>query len=419
MGKILSLLLLCATCRASTVHMQLTNWPYLPATNTLQIFQTQPSILGNYLAYGNPIRIQYTNSAIYTNFFPGVYELRIVGFAFSSPILFPVPDCDCTNELAYLLTLKQYAGVYTINLGGASSIVTNGISSNGQLPISTNTALGYFWGQVSGGGGSATNSDIVASGDTNIVVTTNGLLKIISAPKMASTNLVQGVVSNSLIASLNSASNSIRVLSTNAFVQKVGDTLTGNYSFSDGSSAHAHIYSANGTADFNDGAIILSGGIVEANEFFGSGDMIVGVIADNLTPGGTFPQEDGSALTALNASQLTTGTVGVNVNASTVTAKHFLRPTNVWTINGPIGIGTNLTYVASGTATFGVTTIQGAMVTGDFASLDLFAEGATATFTNPVSMHASDGLTSRVISNRFSFVAYYTGWTNSAAVHFP
>lgn len=158
MGKILSLLLLCVTCQASTVHLQLTNWPYLPPTNTLQIFQTQPTISGNYLVYGNPIRIQYTNSAIYTNFFPGVYELRIIGFAFSSPILFPVPDCDCTNELAYLLTLKQFAGVYTINFGAGAGIFTNGNTGSGQIAISTNTFPGYYWGTyTSGSGGSATN----------------------------------------------------------------------------------------------------------------------------------------------------------------------------------------------------------------------------------------------------------------------
>lgn len=144
MAKIFSLLLLCATCQAGTVHIVLTNWPYLPPTNTLQIFQTRPSVSGIYFAYGNPIRIPYRGVGIYTNFFTGRYEFRIEGFTFNPPIQFPVPDCDCTNEFTSLIvdgvsmsftnpayvtrviggtntTVQTVGGIATVNSSGGQS----------------------------------------------------------------------------------------------------------------------------------------------------------------------------------------------------------------------------------------------------------------------------------------------------------
>jgi hypothetical protein len=64
-----------------------------------------------------------------------------------------------------------------------------------------------------------------------------------------------------------------------------------------------------------DGTIIIDAGVVTAatsitsTEFVGGGVGITALVAGNITAGGTFLAQDGSALTALNGTQVTTGTV--------------------------------------------------------------------------------------------------------------
>ncbi len=441
-----------------------------------------------------------------SNLFPGSYRGELKGTFAVTTNWYAIPD---TNGVIFA---ADYA-----------TVPTNG--PNGILAYTraqTDALIRNATNGISGGsGGSATNVFVssVLTGETNLVIGTNGLKYTFDASKLVGTNkfmLASNVLSVANSATSNKLTASVASVVTNltapSFLGLSVDTTVSGLPFSILTTAfsilangsvysdlgfHGPIFSTDfqgilrgDQASFHPGANITlttngSGDVTIAASASGSGDMlqtgfqiatnifaspsaavaigssnvfqangtnnqmIVGVNRTNntvnfganaqiITSSGAFSFGGVTGLGSGNLfiSSLDVATGGATIDgggnltaatsiaspiirATTVTAQHYLRPTNVWTPNGPIGMGTNLTFVVPDNATIGVTTIQGAMVTGDYASLDLFAEGRTSTFTNPVSMHASDGLTSRVISNRFSFVAYYTGWTNSAAVHFP
>lgn len=92
-----------SVAHATTLHIALTNFPYLPPTNKLQFFLTRPASDGSTLAVGQPIQIQYSHP-IDTNLFPARYELRIIGQQFPEPLLFTLNDTNATQNLAELLS---------------------------------------------------------------------------------------------------------------------------------------------------------------------------------------------------------------------------------------------------------------------------------------------------------------------------
>ena len=97
-------------------------------------------------------------------------------------------------------------------------------------------------------------------------------------------------------------------------------------------------------------------------------------------------------------------------------------PTNAWTANTPLILGTTNYYATSGTATIGITGVQNVPVSGtDYTELTLLSTG-TITFTNVAGIKFNDGLTSRTITNGNSAVLAVTVMagrvTNAAIVQF-
>jgi len=105
-------------------------------------------------------------------------------------------------------------------------------------------------------------------------------------------------------------------------------------------------------------ALIIDAGVVTAatsitsTEFVGGGVGLTALVAGNITSGGTFLAQNGSALTALNGTQVTTGTLpAARIAAdSIVEAKLDVSngPTNGQFLQAQSGEGGGLTWAAAG-----------------------------------------------------------------------
>lgn len=132
---------------------------------------------------------------------------------------------------------------------------------------------------------------------------------------------------------------------------------------------------------------------------------------------------NGSSITNLGAANIATGGVLPVLSAGSLTNLNYNSATNTWTINTAFPVGQTNMAVSIGTATGGITGIANGPASGNrWGELIVFATG-TVTFTNPVGVRFSDGLTSRTITNGTSAVISVKVWsgfkTNAAIVHFP
>jgi hypothetical protein len=235
-----------------------------------------------------------------------------------------------------------------------------------------------MWVDMSGGsGGQATNAQIVAvaAGETNLVVATNGLLRIFSAAKLVGTNaaslmtnaLYQAVIANfyPLAANPSSYANLTQVnTSSNAAVAYVlsksptnNDTrnffFNGAMTFGNGGVpttidaggnwSRVSVGSA-GEATFNsDGSFSLGGGTI-------TGDTAGGLAANGTISAGTGNNtlfEDGSATFAING-PVHGGSIVTIDTAGNVAGNSFA------------GIGSGLTGLAAGNIASG--TLDGARI---------------------------------------------------------
>jgi len=113
-----------------------------------------------------------------------------------------------------------------------------------------------------------------------------------------------------------------------------------------------------------DGTIIIDAGVVTAatsitsTQFVGGGVGLTALVAGNITSGGTFLAQNGSALTALNGSAITSGTLpAARIAAdSIVEAKLDVSngPTNGQFLQAQSGEGGGLTWAAAGSTDISV-----------------------------------------------------------------
>lgn len=90
---------------------------------------------------------------------------------------------------------------------------------------------------------------------------------------------------------------------------------------------------------------------------------------------------------------------GTNTFLAPVTASGYSVATNSWALNTPIPFGTNGLLLVSGAVTGGITGVANFPTASEgCVQLTVVATG-NVVFTNPVSIHASDGLTSRTIAS--------------------
>jgi len=107
-----------------------------------------------------------------------------------------------------------------------------------------------------------------------------------------------------------------------------------------------------------------------------------------------------------------------------VTAPTYDSTTNLWVVNTGIALGATNWVYSGGTLTFGITgVINGPTSAFRDGSLTIIATSTACVFTNLASIHLSDGLTSRTITNGTSAtigVYVIPGLkTNGAICHFP
>lgn len=138
---------------------------------------------------------------------------------------------------------------------------------------------------------------------------------------------------------------------------------------------------------------------------------------------GTIASGNGAALTALSAENITAGGVLPGLNAGSLTNANRDVPTNTFTINTAFPVGQTNQVLTAGSVTGGVTGIANGPASGDRWGEGLLISTGTWVFTNAVAIRASDGLTSRTITNgttaRIAFVVTTGRITNMAIVHFP
>lgn len=194
-----------------------------------------------------------------------------------------------------------------------------------------------------------------------------------------------------------------------------GTTISMSGALNVGGAAHfTNDVTVDGTisaTEFDVGTIVLTNGI--------DGTNILGVVTNAYNAGvATNVQNISSNIVAGTGITLAT-----NGGAITITVKPiYTAPTNTWTVDSTFGIGTN-SVLAMGTATGGITGVANASSTEQsIGELTVLSTG-TAVFTNIASIHASDGLTSRTITNGTSAciaIQVIPGQrTNMAIVHFP
>ena len=110
---------------------------------------------------------------------------------------------------------------------------------------------------------------------------------------------------------------------------------------------------------------------------------------------------DGTATTFAQINALASGNIVTNGSSPsllTVTADGIATRTNLFTINGTIGLGTNWFYTG-GAATWGITGVTGNSGSERrIAELEILSTG-DITFTNPAAFYASDGLDTRTLTN--------------------
>lgn len=109
---------------------------------------------------------------------------------------------------------------------------------------------------------------------------------------------------------------------------------------------------------------------------------------------GTIASGNGAALTSLNPANLSVGSATLN----TITVDGLSARTNLFTINGTIGLGTNYTYTG-GAATWGITGVNNAVGSVESQAQLTIKSTGDIIFTNPVAFYASDGLDTRTFTN--------------------
>lgn len=138
---------------------------------------------------------------------------------------------------------------------------------------------------------------------------------------------------------------------------------------------------------------------------------------------GTIASGNGAALTALSAANITAGGVLPGLNAGSLTNINNDAPTNTFTINTAFPVGQTNQVLTAGAVTGGITGIANGPSSGSrWGEMTVFPTGAFV-FTNPASIKASDGLTTRTLTNGTVVeiaIKVVTGRsTNMAIVHFP
>ena len=130
-----------------------------------------------------------------------------------------------------------------------------------------------------------------------------------------------------------------------------GNTLTAN-------SGAVNITPAAGSAIVLDGAVNVDAGVVTgatsitSTQFVGGGVGLTGLAAANITASGTLPALNGAALTALNGTQVTSGTVPVAQlgSSGSRSSSTFLNGANAWAAAG----GGAMTLISSTTVSTNV-----------------------------------------------------------------
>jgi hypothetical protein len=210
------------------------------------------------------------------------------------------------------------------------------------------------------------NAFLFVQGDSSVVGTNNGA----SLTNLTAANIAAGGTLPALNA--NSLTNFPLTVTTNGGALAATTLLIGS--------------GGRGVVGTTTGAGVLT--------TLGIGTNTAGGLVTQNGPLGTPSSGSGANLTALNPANLSVGNAALNA----VTADGFKTRTNLFVINGVIGLGTNYTYT-SGAATGGITGIgTAAGSTEDYAQLLIKATG-DITFTNPAAFYTSDMVDTRTITN--------------------
>ncbi len=175
-----------------------------------------------------------------------------------------------------------------------------------------------------------------------------------------------------------------------------------------------------------------SGGVISSAELSGdattSGSAAVTVTKINgtslggLATGPLYNTTSTGVPSIATAAQLGTAISTAAFDGRSVTNMAYDAPTNTFTINSAFPVGQTNQVLSAGSVTGGVTGIANGPTSGDrWGTLEIVSTG-TLVFTNPVSIHASDYLTTRTITNGntaiISFQVTTGRWTNMAIVQF-
>jgi hypothetical protein len=113
-------------------------------------------------------------------------------------------------------------------------------------------------------------------------------------------------------------------------------------------------------------------------------------------------------------------------NGSGVVGVPADSPTNSWTADTPLPVGTGTNYVfASGTVTAGIPGVLNVPTSTERCGQLMIIATGTVTLTNSPAIHMSDGLTSRTVTNgtvamvSVDVMPGQPHGTNGAIVHFP
>jgi len=224
---------------------------------------------------------------------------------------------------------------------------------------STDNAVVIFDG--TGGTGFGNSTIVVDSGgngriglatDTNLITLTNETVTVAGA--VTASGVVTGAT---LVGTLTTAAQTnVTSLSTLTALQVDNININGNI-ISSTAGTDLFITPLGGQQLILDGTIIIDAGAVTgatsitSTEFVGGGVGLTALVAGNITSGGTFLAQNGSALTALNGSAITSGTLPAARIAADSIVEGKLDvsngPTNGQFLQAQSGEGGGLTWAAA------------------------------------------------------------------------